>query len=445
MNPAGGLALETPSDCLKVCLPGRRPPDNVADSVPREAEHVEVQAEPAVAAAPALMPDSALGAAIFGLQRSAGNLAVTRMLEQRAAAQAVQRVPAAPTYQGQTGARDLSKITIDAVPDFLLSSLTAPKVVNPHCLDPAIKHITWAFYDPADQMMSGSYSTLPGRADSTTRPFTIESSQFGTPATFRSGRYLLRLIGLDDQHRPVAYADRDFNVLSADLTTGTAAATGHGQLTFTRYNAINAVAAVPATATTAAVPAQRWKLDVELSFLPDAAVQSTDVVFIQSVQVLDLQGNSLQRRVNAEQDARKTPLAWSIDRVAGAPQPFYISGRNAAGAVADNPTWGRAGSGGATPGATTLIDAPSGPPGFGVMMKFESCAVSRSGPTAGECYGCATWGFSVDSAGRMSTMPRGITAMPSPEFEEARQMWNTWRAGRPAASRPTEAPATRSP
>jgi len=368
-----------------------------------------------------------------------------RGLARQGARAALQRVPAAPTYQGQTGTRDLTKITVDAVPDFLLSSLTAPTTVNPHVLDPAVKHLSWLFYDPSDQMLPGSYSTGPGTPTSTTSPFAIESSQFGAPATFRPGRYLLRLVGLDEHHRPVAYADRDFNVLQADLTTGTAAATGHGQLTFTKYTPSNAVAAAPAVGATPSVAAQNWKLEVELSFLPDASVQSTDVVFIQSVQVLDLAGGSLQRLVNAEQNARSTPLAWSIDRVAGAPQPFYISGRNAAGNVADTASWGSAGSGGATPGASTLKDEPSGPAGFGVMMKFESCAISRSGPTAGECYGCATWGFTVDAAGRMTPMPRGITAMPSAQFEEARQMWNTWRAGRPAASQPSEAPATRSP
>ena len=234
-------------------------------------------------------------------------------------------------------------------------------------------------------------------------------------------------------------------MLQSDQTTGTGAATGHGSLTFTQYNATNAVPAQAATATTPAVAAQNWKLDVQLSFLPDAAVQSTDVVFIQMVQVIDLEGKSLQKLVNAEQDARSSPLAWAIDRVAGAPQPFYISGRNAAGNVQDVASWGKAGKGGATPGDATLIDQPSGPAGFGVQMKFESCAISRSGPTAGECYGCATWGFQVNAAGAMSVMPRGITAMPSPEFEEARTLWNTWAAGRPAANQPTQAPATKAP
>jgi hypothetical protein len=346
----------------------------------------------------------------------------------------LQPTPAPPSYGGQTGTRDLAKVRVDAVADFLIGSLAGPRGVNPHITDAAITHLTWELYDPLDQMLPGSFSTMPGSASARTAPFNIERSQFGTGAGFREGRYLLRLVGLDDHHRPVAYADRDFNVMRSDLTTGAGAETGHGKLTFTKYKGIDQPAA-----------GGGWNTEVELSFLPDPAVASTDVVFIQSVQYIDLAGSSYHRFVNAEQDARATPLSWSIDRIAGAPQPFYISGTNAAGGIVDVAGWGRAGAGGASRSAATLIDAPGGPVRGGEEMKFESCAISRSGPTAGECYGCATWGFQVDASGHVTMMPRMIRAMPSDEFEEARTMWNTWRATRPAASQPSAAPATRSP
>jgi hypothetical protein len=285
-------------------------------------------------------------------------------------------------------------------------------------------------------MLTGSFSTVPTSSQATTAPFTIEASQFGSGAAFVQGRYLLRLVGLDDQHRPVAYADRDFNVLTADLTTGKGAATGHGELTFTDYKAHSAPSATG-----------RWTVDVTLSFLADPAVASTDIVFIQALEYVTADGRSFHRMVNAEQEARQTPLSWSIDRVAGAPQPFYIAGRNAhTGAVEDHPGWGQAGTGGASPTAATLIDEPGGSAARGArQLRFESCAISRSGPTAGECYGCATWGISVDNAGQVTLMPRSVRPMPSEDFEEARQMWNTWRATRPAADQPSAAPAVRSP
>jgi hypothetical protein len=380
---------------------------------------------------PALAPGGGPGF-VLALQRSVGNAAVARALAARH--QLIQRRPALWSYQGQTGAYDPAKIRVAAVPDFTLASLTAPRTVDPFVLDPAIKHMTWELYDPADTMAAG-FSTLPSASNATTLPFTLQSRQFGTGASFRAGRYLLRLTGLDEHHRPVAVADRDFNVLAGDLTTNTGASTGHGMLTFTKYGA-----------TSAATPTGRFTIDVELSFMPDPSRQSNDVVFIQSAQYINAAGESLFRIVNAEQDARKTPLSWGIDRVAGAPSPFYITGRNAAGRVIDEPSWGQAGHGGRTPGPATLSDTPGGSATRGArQMRFESCAISRSGPTAGECYGCATWGAIIDNAGAVTMMPRSVHPMPSEEFEEARQMWNTWRATRPAADRPAAAPAVRSP
>src|SRR4051812_31898758 len=173
---------------------------------------------------PLPLPGRDAFAVVQGLQKTAGNAAVSRML---ARSRPLQRTPAAPSYGGQTGGPDPTKLTIDAGPDFVLSTLTAPHAVNPHVNDPAIKHITWEVYDAADKMVGG-WSTLPGNADSTSRAFSFQASDFGPPASFHQGRYLLRLVGLDDHHKPVAYSDRDFNVLQSDQTTGTGAATGHG-------------------------------------------------------------------------------------------------------------------------------------------------------------------------------------------------------------------------
>ena len=352
---------------------------------------------------------------------------------QRAPAGMIQRTPAPPTYAGVTGVRDLSRIRIDAVPDFLASSLTAARVVNAHINDPAVVHMSWEFYNPSDQMMSGSFSTLPGNPTSTTATFSLEPSHF-SGAGFVAGRYLLRCVGRNNQHHPIVYADRDFNVLTADMTTGTALPTTYGELTFTKYKKTDA--------NRPSVP--RFSVDVTLSFLPTAAVTCGDVAFMQSAQNITSEGVSRQVNTNPEQDARKTPLAWSIDRVAGAPAPFYIAGRDPVTRVRrDDPGWGRSGSGGASPGPATLIDMPSS--AASPTMRFESCAICRSGGNKGQVYGCATWGFSADAAGHVTLMPRGFRQMPSEEFEEARAAWNTWRTTMPAAARPDEAPALRSP
>jgi hypothetical protein len=350
-----------------------------------------------------------------------------------ARASVIQRTPASPSTGTGPAARDLNRIRVDAVPDFLASSLTAPRVVNVHVNESSVKHLAWELYDPSDNMMSGSFSTIPGTTNATTAPFTLEPSHF-SGAGFVPGKYLLRCTGLDDRHQPVVYADRDFNVLRTDLTTGTALPTTYGELTFTRYNK-----------TDANPPANpRYSIDVELRFLPASSVTCTDVAFIQSMQTVDNEGRSQQNTVNPQQDARKTPLAWSIDRIAGAPSPFYIVGRDPATRnPRDDPGWGRAGSGGKNPTPATLIDQPAW--SRANNAKFESCVVCRSGANRGQVYGCATWGYTATAAGRVTLMPRSFRQMPSDQFEEARAAWNTWRTSVPAADRPEEAPALTGP
>lgn len=344
----------------------------------------------------------------------------------------LQRTPSPPTYGGVTGIRDLNKIRIDAVRDFVPSWRMPLHVINVHVTDPSVKHITWILYDPNDKMIDG-FSTLPGNPASTTMPFLLKYAHF-SGAGFVEGRYILRCSGLNSSHQPVVYADRDFNVLNADLTTGTALPTTYGDLTFTKYD--------KKSANPPADP--NYSIDVKLSFLPKRTVPCDDVTFIQSVQSIDNQGRSLQYTANPETNARKTPLAWSIDRVAGAPSPFYIAGRDpATGNVVDVPGWGKAGKGGKTPSPATLIDTP----GWSQInnAKFESCVICRSGANRGEVYGCATWGYTANAKGEVDLMPRGFRQMPSDQFEEARASWNVWRMNVPAATRPERAPLLTKP
>jgi len=345
----------------------------------------------------------------------------------------LQRTPAPPTHGGVTAVRDLSRIRIDSVPDFVRSMFNPIRIVHPHVTDPSVRHISWEFYNPNDQMMPGSYSTLPGNPLSVTSPFVLNSTQFFGPS-FVEGKYLLRCVGRNASHQPIVYADREFNVMSADLTTGTALPTTYGQLTFTRYSKTDA--------NPPAAPA--YFVDVELRFLPTAAVACNDVAFMQALQTNDSQGRSQQNTINAEHDARQTPQAWAIDRVVGAPSPFYISDRNpATGNVVDNPGWGRAGRGGTPPSDATLIDQPRW--NQEDTARFESCVVCRSGAHRGQVYGCATWGYTASATGQVTLMPRSFRQMPSDQFEEARAAWNTWRTTQPAATRPEEAPALTRP
>lgn len=342
----------------------------------------------------------------------------------------LQRTPAPPTNASGNAPRDLDRIRIDALADFTAKSLAAPRDVNVHVNDSAIVHMTWLLYDPTDQMVSG-FSTLPGRDNSTSAPFTLEPSYF-MKTGFVAGKHVLRCIGLGGNHEPVVYADRDFNVLTADLKTNMPLATTYGSLTYTDYRKKDAT-----------LTDSRFYIDVTIRFLPSNIVNCTQIGWIQAVQAFNPNGTSRQVNISAEQDARKTPLAWAIDQLAGIPSPFYVMGLDSAGALAVDPGAGTFGSGGKTPKAADLIDQPSST--TSVVYRFESCAVCRTGATAGQVYGCTTWGYSSTVGGKVTLMPRSFRQMPSDEFVEARALWNTWGGGQPKASQPEMAPALKSP
>jgi hypothetical protein len=247
-----------------------------------------------------------------------------------------------------------------------------------------------------------------------------------------AGKHVLRCIGLDAAHQPLVYTDRDFNVLAADLETVTPLAKTHGSVNFTTWTKTDATVANP-----------RYSVHVVLSFTPDAAVNCPSIGFIQSAQILEPQGASQVHEAGAEVADRQTTLGWTIDRVDGAPSPFYGTRRDAAGAIELPAELGTFGAGGAQPTAATLDDLPraAGPDN----ARFESCAVCRSGDNLGQVYGCATWGYTANAAGQVTLMPRSFRQMPSSEFEEARAAWNTWQAAQPAAARREAAPALRNP
>ena len=81
------------------------------------------------------------------------------------------------------------------------------KVAFVRFVDPAVEEYATILYDPADQVFSASVSSsVPG---SRRAAFPL----FGNPiAGLTQGRYILRCIGFDMSHQPVAYADRSFYV-----------------------------------------------------------------------------------------------------------------------------------------------------------------------------------------------------------------------------------------
>jgi hypothetical protein len=253
-------------------------------------------------------------------------------------------------------------------------------------------------------------------------------------AKFTEGQYVLYCYGKDQTGASVVYARRDFYVLKSDLTTGTDLATTYGKLTFTKYDK-----------TDANPPASPdYQVDVELKFMPESnKITCPSVAYIQALESVDDTGKSQHHFSSAEKEARQTPLAWSIDRIAGAPTPFYGTKKEPSGAITLPAGKGKFGTGGAAPTPATLIDRPSW--NQATHDRFETCVVCRSGANLGQVYGCATWGFTVDAKGKVTLKPRSFRQMPSDQFKEANDAWNKWRATVAAADRPEEAPALKKP
>src|SRR5262249_33630942 len=154
------------------------------------------------------------------------------------------------------------------------------------------------------------------------------------------GKYILRCIGRGDKAKPIAYADRDFYLVKSDLATGTASKGKYGSLTFKTYNK-----------TDAPKPGDRYNVDVDIAFLPDASVSCTDVSFIQATQAVDPRGASDQKSQNVAVAERQTEMAWSVDQSKNARSPYYIMRNDPKDKTktVDNPAMGKKGSGGATP------------------------------------------------------------------------------------------------
>ena len=139
----------------------------------------------------------------------------------------------------------------------------------------------------------------------------------------------------------------------------------------------------------------------------------------------------------------KLPVAWSIDRVHGANSPFYITEHVGLGNVRiDNDSYGQRGNRDHNSNAATLIDEPSWDKEN--VFHVESCAVCRSGNNVGQVYGCATWGYTATSEGKVTLMPRSFRSMPSDQFKEANEAWNKWGEEK-KGSRFEKAPTLKSP
>lgn len=323
-----------------------------------------------------------------------------------------------PSLQALGPRFDPKRLRIEPLPDMLLSQIPARNVWAT-VEDADLMSLWWELRDPGDRRIA-TQTTDANALES----FPIAPSQFSAP-----GVYHLTCVGLDASGLASVQAVRDFRIVRADLA---AAAGTAGTLQFTQYQKTDAPA-----------KNQPYRVDTKLQFHPSQSVGCAQIGWLQTAQALGGAGLPLLGNVQgAEVDARQTPLSWTIDRKSGAPSPFYGTFPDAQGNVGMHGGFGH--FGGASPRREALLtDAP----GFEgtATIRYESCAVCRGTHGRGEVYGCATWGFSADDAGRVTLHPRGYSLMPSNEFMAAHAQWNLWNASLPVADRREDAPELTTP
>jgi len=303
-----------------------------------------------------------------------------------------------------TPRNDDTSIRIDAVPDVLLTGFT-PITVNVDVSDSSVSTIEWHLVAPAGNVVPGTrIETKRGDADAKSRPFTIVRAHLGD-----AGKYHLQCSGLDDSGLSRVYATRDFNVVTAPLSTGVMRHGRHGAIVFRDYSAV-----------TPPDGSRPW-VRLNLAFLPAEQVACDDVLFVQAVQVLSPDGRRLHDTVSQELAARASSDGWSIDQDEHVTSPYYIVQRDVRGNQRPRSEMGSVGHGGAKPGEASMLDTPN--TSQAMVTHFESCAVCRSGDNKGQVYGCATWGFSYVNQ-KMTLMPRDFHDEPSQEFEGAVSGWN---------------------
>ncbi len=185
---------------------------------------------------------------------------------------------------------------------------------------------------------------------------------------------------------------------------------------------------------------QRWRIrqsnndganyssEVDLTFNPDRdTMNCSEIAFVQSLIFADAtSGASVETIPNYVE--RATAAGWTLDRIEGRRFGWY--GYNNDGRP----------SGTVSPGSSprplrsaTLHDTPRDVRPNSVF-RFETCAICRTGTDVNKVYSCYTWGFSVDAANHLTSLPNQESAAPSAEFSDSVRSWNLQAAG-PAARR----------
>lgn len=164
------------------------------------------------------------------------------------------------------------------------------------------------------------------------------------------------------------------------------------------------------------------QLEVTFNFTALSSLNCTKIRYIQIARLLYPNGTPFYPGgAGGRQAGRATGDGWFVDRWDDLISPYYGTGND--GSDQSNSHSGRPGGDDAymhdKPG---LLD-PS--PGYGgYRFDFETCAVCAEGPDSGKCYGCITWGFTVNNDGSVTPSSETSSNGPSEKFKQAADRWN---------------------
>jgi hypothetical protein len=163
--------------------------------------------------------------------------------------------------------------------------------------------------------------------------------------------------------------------------------------------------------------------EVNIAFKPDAAtVDSTEIAFVQNVQILDSGNKSFDNRDNFKN--RMTDDGSTIDRVADRKFGYY--GYNNDGSTAGNAKAGTTATKPPTP--ATMYDKPS----FNkpdAKWNFEAAVTAKAGADAGTIYGALQWGFDVDKDNKLTSHKAQHLDKQTAGFDKAVAKWNDQAKG----------------
>jgi hypothetical protein len=171
------------------------------------------------------------------------------------------------------------------------------------------------------------------------------------------------------------------------------------------------------------VSGNNYGMTIGIYFKPDTKkVNATEIAFIQVVRRVTAKGGD-GTVDKPHLTKRKTSKFWFVDQNYADKLGWYGTGPQGQTESQLSP-WVSS-----KPHVPAFMrDTPQGTTGD-ETFEAEAAAVARSGPDAGKVYGVVKWGFKADSSKQLTELPVTYHQSASADFLEACKLWNSQAAG----------------